>query len=254
MSSREPKARVWIPDVGEVATDKVRFGIGDAAGNLLSGQWTVSENNGHFYVSGSGLTGSMKFSFHKDILNWSFVQEAHSSLVERGIAPADSRHVHKIPIPAERVWCGLSIAFPHEFLRNMPQAPKNTSKRPTILLPKPAPGRMYKVAFLLTNDSTGHVRYEDPSDLYLGRVSDGRDRSLLMIGRALDYDVTKMVTEARRVAGAAKLPLQVEASIDPDADLAMLLFSAEPAHLSVVEVHNVRKTPLSKQAAPADER
>lgn len=241
-----PGAFVWLPDKGEVPAPAVRFAIADRSRRLVSGAWTVrADRHGVFRIGGAGGFGLASLAMRRRGLAFSHVHDGDTALVAHGIAP-EARRARWIPAPDTPSWHAASLAFPCEFLRRTPQPAGDPGRRPMILLPEPERGRMYRIAFLVTDSLTGRVDYEDRSDLYLGRVTDGRRRSLLILGRVIDSDLATLSGTLSRLSPDAPLRLHSHAKAPAAEERGLLLLTPGAGHLDIVELHNLYRP------APAD--
>lgn len=237
-----PGAFVWLPDKGEVPVPAVRFAIADRSRRPVSGAWTVrADRRGVFRIGGAGGFGLASLAIRRRGVGFSHARDGDTALVASGIAP-EARQARWIPAPDTPSWHAASLAFPCEFLRRTPQPAGDPQRRPMILLPEPERGRMYRIAFLVTDSLTGRVDYEDRSDLYLGRVTDGRRRSLLILGRVIDSDLAALSGTLSRLSPDAPLRLHSHAKAPAAEERGLLLLTPGAGHLDIVELHNLYRS------------
>lgn len=249
-----PGAYVWLPQRGEVAAPALRFTIADRAQAAVSGAWSVrADRHGVFRIAGAGGFGLVTFAIRRRGLAFRHARDGDAALVARGIAPPGRRRESWIPAPQAAPWHACSLSFPFEFLRRTARPLADPGRRPAILLPEAERGRMYRIAFLVTESLAGRIDYEDRSDLYLGRVTDGRSRSLLVIGRVVDSDLAMLSQRLSRLSPQAPLSLHSRAGAPPEAERGLLLFEPGPDHLDLIELHNLHRAAPSP-AAPAQLR
>jgi hypothetical protein len=246
----KPGAYVWLPHAGEVPARAIRFAIGDPSRRLVSGAWTIGvSRHGLFRIAGAGGFGLTTLVARRRGVGFSHAEDGGAAIVGRHIAPPAPRRARWLPAPDQPSWHMLSLSFPFEFLRRTPQ-PLN-ERRPMILLPQAERGRMYRVAFQLTATASGRIDYEDPSDRYLGRVTDGRGRTLLIMGRVVDSDLATLSARLSRLSPDAPLSLHGRAAAPPEEERGLLLLTPGPDHLDIVELHNLRRAaPTIAVAAP----
>lgn len=244
-----PGAFVWLPGKGEVPARAVRFAIADRSRQLVSGAWTVfADRHGVFRIAGAGGFGLTTLAIRRRGLAFSHAVDGGTALVGCGLMP-EGRAPRWIPAPDEPSWHAASLAFPCEFLRRTSQPAGDPQRRPMTLLPEPERGRMYRIAFLVTDSVSGRVDYEDRSDLYLGRVTDGRRRSLLILGRVIDSDLAALSGTLARLSPDAPLRLHSHAKAPAAEERGLLLLTPGTDHLDIVELHNLHR-PLPAAAKP----
>jgi hypothetical protein len=236
-----PGAFVWLPDKGEVPARAVRFAIGDRTRRRVSGAWTViADRHGVFRIAGAGGFGLTTLAIRRRGLSFSHGIDGDTPVVDRGSA-RQARTARWIPAPGTPTWHAASLAFPSEFLRRTPQSAGDPDRRPMILLPEPERGRMYRIAFLATDSLTGRIDYEDRSDLYLGRVTDGRRRSLLILGRVIDSDLATLSATLSRLSPEAPLRLHSHVKAPAAEETGLLLLAPGADHLDMIELHNLHR-------------
>ncbi|MDQ8756079.1 hypothetical protein RCO27_07530 [Sphingosinicella sp. LHD-64] len=245
----QARAYIWLPHAGEVPARAVRFAVADRARQLVSGAWTViADRHGAFHVAGAGGFGLARLAIRRRGLAFSQSHDGTTPLVARGIASPGPRTSRWIPAPGTTPWHALSISFPAEYLRRTPGAPGDPGRRPMIQLPVPEPGRMYRIAFLVTDSAFGRIDYEDRSDRYLGRVTDGRSRSLLILARVVDSDLAALSARLSRLSPQAPLRLFSRTGAPAGDERGLLFPAAEADHLDLVELHNLYRPPLDGPA------
>lgn len=245
-----PGAFVWLPDRGEVPVKALRFAIGDRERRIVSGAWTVqADRHGLFRIAGAGAFGLVRLALRRRGLAFAHAEVEGDAIVGRGIAPPGPRSPRWIAAPDQPPWHAASLSFPSEFLRRAPCPAGDTVRRPLILLPDAGRGRMVRIAFLLVASISGRVDYEDRSDLYLGRVTDGRGRSLLVMRRIVESDLGGYSARLSRLSPGAPLALHARAAGPGDPERGLLLLEPGRDHLDIVELHNLhRATPLEPVA------
>lgn len=242
----QPGAFIWLPQQGELAVPALRFAIADRARRTVSGAWAVRvDRHGVFRIAGAGSFGLITLAIRRRGLAFSHAVDGGAMIVGRQIAPPGPRATRWVPAPDHAPWHACSLSFPFEFLRRTAQPPADPARRPAILLPESERGRMYRVAFLVTDSLSGRVDYEDRSDLYLGRATDGRSRSLLVMGRVVDSDLAMLSDRLSRLSPQAPLRLHSRTGAPPDEECGLLLLEPGADHLDMVELHNLHR------AAPA---
>jgi hypothetical protein len=249
-----PGAFVWLPGKGEAPARAVRFAIGDRSRRLVSGAWTVfADRHGVFRIAGTGGFGLTTLAIRRRGLAFSHASDGDIPFVGCGLMP-DGRAARWIAAPDAPSWHAASLAFPCEFLRRTPRPAGDPVRRPMIQLPEPERGRMYRIAFLVTDSVSGRVDYEDRSDLYLGRVTDGRRRSLLILGRVVDSDLAALSHTLSRLSPEAPLRLHSHVRAPPAQERGLLLLTPGTGHLDIVELHNLHhpaSVATGPRAAPA---
>lgn len=251
----QPGAFVWLPEKGEVPARAVRFAIADRSRRLVSGAWSVfADRHGVFRIAGTGGFGLTTLAVRRRGLAFSHASDRETPFVGCGLMP-EGRAARWIAAPEAPSWHAASLAFPCEFLRRTSRPAGDPARRPMILLPEPERGRMYRIALLVTDSTTGRVDYEDRSDLYLGRVTDGRRRSLLILGRVVDSDLGALSHTLSRLSPEAPLRLHSHVRAPPAEERGLLLLTPGTGHLDIVELHNLyRPAPASVEPRKAPVR
>lgn len=246
-----PGAYAWIASRGaEAPVSALRFAIADEAHRLVSGAWTVRvDRHGVFRIAGVGGFGCIKLALRRRGLAFAHASDGGDAVVGCALAGAGSRRPQWLPAPDAAPWHALSLSFPSEYLRHGPRPPGDPARRPMILLPDAGRGRMVRIAFLLADAAAGRIDYEERSDLYLGRVTDGR-RSLLVMRRIVDSDLAAYSGRLVRLSPEAPLALHSRLGTGPRDELGLLLLAPGPDHLDIVELHNLcRKAPAEPKPA-----
>lgn len=246
-----PGAFIWLPQQGEVPAPALRFVIADRAQRTVSGAWTVrADRRGVFRIAGAGGFGLVTLAIRRRGLAFSHARDGETALVGRHIAPPGPRPGRWLPAPDTAPWHACSLSFPFEFLRRTARPLADPARRPAILLPETERGRMYRIAFLVTESLSGRVDYEDRSDLYLGRVTDGRSRSLLVIGRVVDSDLPALSQRLSRLSPDAPLGLHSRVGAPPEEERGLLLLDPGADHLDMIELHNLHRPAPAPSASP----
>ncbi len=243
-----PGAFAWLPGRGaEVPVPALRFAVADRAHNLLSGAWTVRvDRHGVFRIAGAGGFGLAKLALRRRGLAFAHATDGGDAVI--GCRLAGARQARWLPAPAAAPWHVLTLSFPTEYLRHGARPPGDPQRRPMILLPDAGPGRMIRIAFLLADAAAGRVDYEERSDLYLGRVTDGR-RSLLVMRRIVESDLAACSGRLVKLSPEAPLALHARAGKAPSDEIGLLLLEPGKEHLDIVELHNLcRKASLAPVA------
>lgn len=245
----QPGAFVWLPNRGEVPVPALRFAIGDREQRLVSGAWAVrAERHGVFRIAGAGGFGLTKLSLRRRGLAFTHAEDGGDALIGCALA-AGARRARWLPAPEAVPWHAFSLSFPFEYLRRTPRPAGDPQRRPMILLPEPKRGWMVRIAFLLVDAPAGRIDYEERSDLYLGRVTDGR-RSLLVMRRIIESDLAGFSARLVRLSPGAPLALHARAGVSPQDELGLLLLNAGADHLDLVELHNLcRRVPATPEEA-----
>lgn len=247
-----PGAFIWLPQQGEVPAPALRFTIADRAQNIVSGAWTVrADRHGVFRIAGAGGFGLVTLAIRRRGLAFSHARDGDAALVGRQIALPGPRASRWLPAPDTAPWHACSLSFPFEFLRRTARPHADPARRPAILLPGTERGRMYRIAFLVTESLSGRVDYEDRSDLYLGRVTDGRSRSLLVIGRVVDSDLPALSSRLSRLSPDAPLRLHSHVGAPPEEERGLLLLDPGADHLDMIELHNLYRAAPTAPAGMA---
>lgn len=245
-------AFVWLPRQGvEAPVPALRFAVADDAHRLVSGAWTVrADRHGVFRIAGAGGFGCMKLTLRRRGLAFAYAPDGGDAIVGCRVAGPGARRAHWLPAPETAPWHALTLSFPFEYSRRAPRPAGDPARRPMILLPPAGRGRMVRIAFLLADAAAGRIDYEDRSDLYLGRVTDGR-RSLLVMRRIVESDLAGYSARLVRLSPEAPLALHSRAGAPPEDELGLLLLDPGRDHLDMVELHNLcRKAPAAPTTTP----
>ncbi|MBX3560620.1 MAG: hypothetical protein KF780_02300 [Sphingomonas sp.] len=244
-----PGAYAWIASRGaEVSVPALRFAVADRAQRLVSGAWTVrADRHGVFRIAGAGGFGCIKLVLRRRGLAFAYALDGGDAVIGCRLVGAGPRATRWLPAPEAAPWHAISLSFPTEYLRHGPRPPGDPARRPMILLPDAGRGRMVRVAFLLADAATGRIDYEESSDLYLGRVTDGR-RSLLVMRRIVESDLAACSARLARLSPEAPLALHARVGKDAQDELGLLLLDAGKDHLDMVELHNLcRRAPAAQK-------
>lgn len=245
-------AFLWLPGRGaEAPVAALRFAIADHAHRRVSGAWTMRvDRHGVFRIAGVGGFGTVRLALRRRGLAFSHASDGGDAVVGCGLAAGGPREPRWVPAPDAAPWHAFSLSFPFEYLRRAPLPAGDPGRRPMILLPETRRGWMVRIAFLLVDAATGRIDYEQDSDLYLGRVTDGR-RSLLVMRRIVESDLAAYSARLVRLSPGAPLALHSRAGKTPLDELGLLLLDPGKDHLDIVELHNLcRRAPAEPPAAP----
>ncbi len=238
---KQPRSFISHPHGPPKPVDKLRFAVVDKDDRVVSSVWTVfPSHNPHkldVYVTASGFRGSAKYSFHEDVLNHSFLAEAHAGLLRRGVVPAGSRHQTQLSIPA-LPWCGLKVRFAPELMRKEGHSADDYNGT-IVALPVPRTGHILEIVFILAVGRELHVK---GAQFAIGEVGSG-GRALAIVGRYIQHDQNAFLEDVRGLVARAQVPPEV-AKTFPAEDLAMHVWGVDDGILVVTEVHNLR---LAKQ-------
>lgn len=248
-------AFTWLPGRGaEAPVSALRFAIADHAHRLVSGAWTVRvDRHGVFRIAGAGGFGAMKLALRRRGLAFSHALDGGDAIVGCRLAPGVPRTPRWVPAPDAAPWHALTLSFPFEYLRRAPRPAGDPGRRPMVLLPAAQRGWMVRIAFLLADAATGRIDYEEHSDLYLGRVTDGR-RSLLVMRRIVESDLSAYGARLARLSPGAPLGLHSRVGTDARDEIGLLLLGPGRDHLDIVELHNLCRRAPAGQAAGAGPR
>lgn len=221
--------------------EKLKFAVVNDDNELVSSVWTVfpahTPSKPDIYVTSSGVGTSAKFSFHKNVLNHSILDNAFERLVERGIVNTPSRHQQHLPIPA-LPWHGLTLRLVPEFLRKTGHS-ADKHNGTIVALPMPPTGTVMEIGFILAEGEGLNVQ---GAHAVIGQVvSGGRALVVVMALRKLDADVHK--AEIDKLIASVAVPAGAKIDIDENMDLAAMLYGEEQGFLTVTEVHNLRYRP-----------
>ncbi len=244
-------AFMWLPGRGaEAPVPALRFAIADHAHRLVSGAWTVRvDRHGVFRIAGAGGFGMMKLALRRRGLAFSHASDGGDAIVGCRLPAGGPRAARWVPAPEAAPWHALTLSFPFEYLRRASRPAGDPQRRPMILLPEAQRGWMVRIAFLLVDAATGRIDYEEDSDLYLGRVTDGR-RSLLVMRRIVESDLAACSARLVRLSPGAPLGLHSRLGSGPQDELGLLLLEPGKEHLDIVELHNLcRRAPAEPPAA-----
>lgn len=239
-------AFAWVPYRGEEApVPALRFAITDRAHRLISGAWSVRvDRHGVFRIAGAGGFGCVKLALRRRGLAFAHALDGGDAVIGCRLAGAGPRQSRWLPAPDASPWHVITLSFPSEYLRHGSRPSGDPARRPMILLPEAGPGRMVRIAFLLVDAAAGRIDYEERSDLYLGRVTDGR-RSLLVMRRIVDSDLAAYSGRLVNLSSEAPLAFHARAGRAPEDELGLLLLDPGRDHLDIVELHNLcRKAPV----------
>jgi len=228
--------------------DKLRFAITDEAGLAYSALWTVAPGTNRrkpdVYVTAWGFQGAAKFSFHADVLNHSWLAEAHPGLIERGVVPAGApRRQAQVPI-GPLPWHGLTVRIPFETLAKKGQSLEHV-KGSVVALPPPKEGMALEIGFFL---AVGDALEINGAQFGIGQVASG-GRALVVVGAYRPFEGAAFKQALKATLERTAVPTNVAQSVGPEDNLAMHLFGQENGVMIVTEVHNVRFVPPSKNAA-----
>lgn len=216
----------------------LKFAVVNDDNELVSSVWTVfpahNPSKPDIYVKSSGVGTSAKFSFHKNDLNHSILDDAYKLLVQRGIVNTLTRHQQSVPIPA-LPWHGLTLRLVPEFLRKNGHSADN-HKGTIVALPIPPAGTVMEIGFILAE---GVGLYVEGVDAVIGQVVSG-GRSLLVVMALRKLDADAHTAEIDRLIASIRVPTGAKIEIDQNIDLAAMLYGEEQGFLTVTEVHNVR--------------
>ena len=251
MSEKLPRCFVQFPNGDKAAVDKLRLAILDDDERLVTSLWTVWPANNpskpDFYATVSGMHASHKFSFHRDVVNNSFLHEAHGKLIEQGTVPAgNSRHMIAAKIP-DLPWFALRASFAEASLSKRGRELPKRKGKPVIALPRPKPGRLLEIGFLLTEHDEITI---NEIDFIVGHLTSG-GRNLIIVGREIEHDATEFLRSVDEKLKRISATDEQLAGSDQETDFSMLFFgTGEQGEMTVTEVHNVRR----RQHARANDR
>lgn len=231
--------------------DKLRLAVVSEEQNaILSAVWTVCPSSNpkkpDFYVTATGFQGAAKFSFHRDILNYSILSEAYENLVEQGVVEAGpSRHQHQLTIP-ELPWHGLTLRMAEGLLRKKGHS-LDKFDGTIVALPPPRKGLILEIGFILAEGDGLNV---NGAQFCIGQLTSG-GRALVVVGRYAQHDTKKFMDEINDVVARARVPRKAAARASSKEDYAMHLFGIDAGAIVVTEVHNVRYTPTPQDIGDA---
>lgn len=240
LALRPPRALIHFDDGRpDQPVDQLRFAVvNEERSAILSAVWKVAPSSNRkkpdIYVTATGLQGSAKFSFHRDVLNHSVLSEAHGELVARGVVPPGSRHWQRLPIPS-LPWHGLTVRLVPGLLSKKGH-PLDEYKGTIVALPPPPDGRVLEIGFLLAEGEALNV---SGAQFCIGQVGSG-GRALLVVGRFAEHDTEKLVREMKELVLRMPIPDAAAQRANPDDEYAMHLFGIDGGAMTVTEVHNVR--------------
>lgn len=240
--SRRKRSFIWHPYGPSQPVEKLKFAVVNEDHRLVSAVWTVfpahNAQRPDIYVTASGFSSTAKFSFHRDVLNHSFLSHAHQGLVEQGIVAPGSRHTQCVEIPS-LPFHGLTLRLVPEFLRKEGHSP-DPHKGTIVALPIPPKGTVLEIGFFLAEGTEINI---EGAQAAIGHVvSGGRALVVVLALRELDADAYKADIDGL----IKRIPItpDMSARVEPTNDLAMMLYGQEEAgFLTVTEVHNVRYRP-----------
>jgi hypothetical protein len=225
--------------------DQLRFAVVNDDHRIISAVWSMFPHSNmrrcDAFVTAHWSRGSQKFSFHADVLNHSWLHEAHPKLVAEGIAPAGSRHQQQLTIPG-LPWHGLTLRFPENLLSKKGEAPDDFDGT-IVALPPPRPGHVLDIGFIL---ATGRGLNINGAQFAIGEVSTG-GRSLLAVGRYVAQDIEASKAELNTMLARLPVSDHLQAKVGPDDQLVMHLHGMENGVMVVTEAHNVRMVPASNE-------
>ena len=236
-----PRGIAYVPVGPPRPVKSLKFGVITREGLALSGIWTVSPHSNRrkpdVFVTATGLQGVSKFSFHKNILNHSWLSEEHHRLVDEGVVAAGSRHWQQIeigPLP----WHGLTVRFVDGMLRKSGQSLDHIDGD-IIALEPPSEGQVLDVGFILAEGLGLEVKQ---AQFGIGEIGGG-GRALVVVGRYSSQDTQAQKELYKKHFTKIGLPVHVQNRLEPKDDLAALLFGEESGAMIVTEVHNLKYDP-----------
>jgi len=222
-------------------TDQLRFAVVNEEHRITSAVWSMFPHSNpkrpDVFVTATGFQGSAKFSFHADVLNYSFLFEAHPRLVAEGVVPAGSRHQQQLPIP-HLPWHGLTVRLAENLLSKKGHPPDEYDGTIVALAP-PRPGHVLEIGFVL---ATGPAINVTGAQFAIGEVGSA-GRSLVAVGRYSAQDTDGAKHELNAKLASQPIPAHVLAKLSPDEQYAMHLYGIDNGAMVVTEAHNIRFVP-----------
>jgi hypothetical protein len=238
--AKKYRAFIDLQEEGRVQPVKtLKFAVINDEQLITSAVWSVFPSHNptkpDIYVTASGFQGNAKFSFHRDILNYSWNSDAFARLVEAGIASAGSRHTQQLPI-AELPWHGLTLRLVPELLSKKGHAPEDYGDGTIIALPPIREGMVLEIGFLLAEGFGLNVR---GAQAVLGQVVSG-GRALVVVLRFVEHDAVAFKQQINDALKRITIPDSALERLNETDDYAMHLFGQDGGALTVAEVHNVK--------------
>jgi hypothetical protein len=247
MPANLPRSFIHHPYGPPLPVDRLKFAVVNDDNRIISAVWSVFPHSNprkpDFFVTATGFQGNAKFSFHKDVLNQSWLSEAHERLVSDGVVPPGSRHQQQLPIPG-LPWHGLTVRFVQNLLSKRGHSADDFDGT-IFALPAPRPGQVLQVGFFLATGSWLEVK---GAQFSIGEVGGG-GRSLAVLGSYVEQDNDAAKERLKDLLARQPVPDHVLAKVSPDDDLAMHLCGIENGAMVVTEAHNVRFVPPVEPAS-----
>jgi methylglyoxal synthase len=236
--ARPPRSFISPPVGPPQPVDTLKFAVVDDQNKLVSAVWTVAPSTNpkkqDIYVAASGVGTSAKFSFHKDVLNHSILNEVFGKLVETGVVNTPSRHQQSLSI-SSLPWHGLTVRMVPELLRKTGHSADGHNGT-IVALPKPREGTVLEIGFILAEGPGLNIQGAQAA---IGQVVSGGSALVVVFAfRPLDSKAHK--ADIERAIASIHLPDHVVGDLDTDTEMAAMLYGEEQGFMTVTEVHNVR--------------
>lgn len=241
--ARPNRAFICHPNGPSQPVEKLKFAVVNAEERIVSAVWTIfpahNASKPDIYVTASGFASTAKFSFHRDILSHSILSQAHEDLVAQRVVKSGSRHTQQVDIPS-LPFHGLTLRLVPEFLSKKGHPPD--PHRGTIVA---LPRTVLEIGFILAEGASINIK---GAQRVIGQVvSGGRALVVVLAFRELDAEAHKADIES--LINRIPVPPNVAARVEPEDDLAMMLYGQEKGFLTVTEVHNVKFRTTPKDGA-----
>lgn len=234
------KLRCFVHDQSGamVPVDKLRFGVFNDEDELVSSLWTIfpahNPEKSDLYATASGLHPFLKFSFHLDVINVSFLAESHKKLIEKGVIPDRSRHIIQVPMGI-LPWFGVRLRWANRALSRSGRK-LDTEVGPVVRIPLPKLDEMLEIGFLITDVDPIKI---NNIDFAVGSASSG-GRSLVVIGKKQKYDPDSFHSYVNNDLNKVKLDKnQIQWMKNEKGASVHLYGTGDDGELTVTEVHNV---------------
>lgn len=240
MKNNRPRCFIHAKYGPPQPVDTLRFVLVNPDKNAVSALWSVipHTNRGKqdIFVTMTGLKGYGKFSFHKDVLNNSWLSEARDKLISNDIIDGASRIMQSVPI-GPLPWHGMTVRFSQALLRIDGYSLDDVDGT-VIAIEAPSDGQVLEIGFVLAAGGAVSVK---GAEFSIGEVGSA-GRTLLLVGRYVERDVVAEKKALNDKFAGTPVPQKVADKIEPNANLAMHLFGEENGAIVVTEVHNVKYT------------